>query len=92
MTEKAVLVRVTGRVTGVCFRFCALDRSQSLPSLSGYVRNVGHGEVEVFVQGNADEVDAMVTWLGHGPPSARVDAIAVNEAARDPAGQGFSIR
>jgi len=92
MARKAVRVKVSGRVTGVCFRFCALDRSRTLPSLAGHVRNLGHGEVEAFVQGEESEVDAMVTWLGHGPPGARVDAIEVVPTTPDPARRGFEIR
>ncbi len=92
MARKAVRVKISGRVTGVCFRFCALDRSRTLPSLAGHVRNLGHGEVEAFIQGEEQEVEAMVAWLGHGPPAARVDAVEVAPAALDPACRGFEIR
>lgn len=92
MARKALKVKVSGRVTGVCFRFCALDRSRTMPSLVGYVRNLGHGEVEAFIQGEEHEVEAMVGWLGHGPPVARVDAIEVAPAALDPACRRFEIR
>ena len=73
-------VRVAGRVQGVFFRASCAREARSL-ALSGWVRNVSDGSVEVVVEGQDAAVEAMTAWCRHGPPHARVDAVdAVSEA------------
>ena len=76
--KTAYRVRIKGRVTGVGFRYSALDKSEELPSLQGYVRNVGHGEVEALIQGEVRDVESMLAWLHEGPPFGRVDSVELN--------------
>ncbi|MBN1864177.1 MAG: acylphosphatase [Victivallales bacterium] len=83
MDRVAYLVRVKGRVTGVGFRYSALHRSESLASLSGYIRNSGYAEVETLVQGDRQDVEQMLLWLRKGPPLARVDDISMSECPFD---------
>lgn len=71
-SAKAYRVRISGRVTGVGFRWSALDEARRLPGLLGWIRNVDHGEVEALVAGSPGEVAAMLGWLHHGPPGAAV--------------------
>lgn len=76
---KCFKVEIRGRVTGVGFRFSALDRAETLPSLRGYVRNVGSGMVEALVCGEERDVAEMLEWLKHGPRFARVDSFSATE-------------
>ena len=69
---------IEGRVTGVCFRWAALDYAKDLSSLHGYIRNVSYDKVEAVVQGSETHVELMLNWLRHGPSSARVDNIQIN--------------
>ena len=71
-------VMVEGRVTGVAFRWSALDYAKGLSSLRGYVRNASYSEVEAVIQGSETDVKSMLNWLRHGPSSARVDNIQIN--------------
>ncbi|HPN83815.1 MAG TPA: acylphosphatase [Victivallales bacterium] len=73
MKKKAFLINIRGRVTGVGFRWATLDKSEDFSTISGYVRNLARGEVEVFIQGEEGEVDAMADWLKSGPPLAVVE-------------------
>ena len=68
-------VRVTGRVQGVGFR-AATVRQAHLAGITGWVRNAADGSVEVLIQGNAEQVDRMLSWLHRGPPAARVDEVS----------------
>ncbi|MGH8509692.1 MAG: acylphosphatase [Gammaproteobacteria bacterium] len=62
---------VSGRVQGVYFR--VHTRAQALQlGLSGWVRNVPTGQVEVLACGPAVEVEKLVAWLWQGPREARV--------------------
>ena len=66
--------RVSGRVQGVGFRFAASAEAQRL-GITGWVRNVGNGEVEAFACGGSDALQAFERWLWQGPPAARVTAV-----------------
>ena len=72
MARIARLVVVSGRVTGVGFRYATVLAVRRYPVLTGYVRNADRTTVECLLQGDADDVEAMVTWLRRGPPGARV--------------------
>ncbi len=91
MTEiQAFTGRVRGRVQGVCFRAetCKLARQLGL---TGWVRNCHDGDVELLLAGTAPMLEQMRSWLQHGPPRARVDAVDLR-ACDDPGLTGFDIR
>ncbi|HBM15399.1 MAG TPA: acylphosphatase [Lentisphaeria bacterium] len=75
---EAYLVKITGRVTGVGFRYCTRDFVGQFSEVRGYVRNVASGEVEVLLQGKKEHLDVILAWLAHGPSYARVDEIKIN--------------
>lgn len=72
MKMKRVRVVVTGRVQGVGFRYFACERARDL-QLTGYVRNLRNGGVEVVAEGEEGALEAMVVGLKNGPVSARVE-------------------
>jgi acylphosphatase len=41
--------------------------------LSGWVRNLPGGTVELWAEGSKAALDDFLLWLRHGPPGARVD-------------------
>jgi acylphosphatase len=43
--------------------------------LSGWVRNLPQGDVEVLAEGPEEKLDEFLQWLRHGPPGARVDYV-----------------
>src|SRR5262245_5170422 len=57
------LVRYSGHVQGVGFRYATQRLAEGLP-VAGYVRNLPDGDVEVVVEGDAEQVDALLTALG----------------------------
>ena len=77
---RAVQVRVTGRVQGVAFRWHTEERAREL-GVRGWVRNEVDGSVLLHAEGDDDAVDALVAWCHHGPPSARVEHVAVRDDA-----------
>jgi acylphosphatase len=81
---------VSGRVQGVSFRVHTRARALAL-GLCGHARNLDDGRVEVLAGGDADAIERLADWLRHGPPLARVDAVA-REVAEIPARlEGFSV-
>ena len=78
---KAIQARVSGRVQGVSFRWCTEERARSL-GVVGWVRNEPDGSVLVHAEGDDHAVDALVAWCRTGPSAARVQHVAVRDAAR----------
>jgi acylphosphatase len=75
-------VRVRGAVQGVGFRHATARQAHAL-RIRGYVANLDDGSVEAVIQGAANQVDRMLSWLRHGPPSARVTEVVSEERHTD---------
>ena len=69
---------VSGRVQGVFFR-AETQRAAKALKLTGWVRNLEDGGVEVLIEGEDAPVDKMIAWCKTGPPAARVDRLDVIE-------------
>jgi acylphosphatase len=65
---------VSGRVHGVFFRAYVESRAGAL-NLTGYVRNLSDGRVEVRVEGEREQLEKLVHYLEVGPPTARVNKV-----------------
>jgi acylphosphatase len=66
--------RVSGRVQGVGFRWWTRSLATRL-GLSGSVRNLPDGSVEVHARGSDDGLRALRAELAEGPSGARVDHV-----------------
>ena len=69
--KKAINCFVSGRVQGVGFRM-ATNRQSKLLGLTGWVKNLDDGRVEVYACGEANLLVQLHKWLVHGPSIARV--------------------
>jgi acylphosphatase len=78
MSDKKSSVRivVAGAVQGVFFRRFAKENALRL-GLSGYVRNLANGNVEIVVEGTAEAVERMIALCRKGPERAHVKSVAV---------------
>jgi len=81
---------ISGRVQGVFFRAWTKERADQL-GVTGWVRNCADGSVEALLEGNEPAVRKLVEQLHHGPPSAQVTQVVVEEAAPQENGQ-FEVR
>ena len=75
---RRVSVIVTGRVQGVSFRASTVREARA-HGLTGWVRNLADGSVELEAQGDDARVAALVAWCAHGPPAARVTGVTVED-------------
>jgi DNA ligase D-like protein (predicted 3'-phosphoesterase) len=87
---KGVRVSVSGGVQGVGFRYLTVERAAELGVL-GWVRNEDDGSVLVHAEGPDEAVDALVEWLGEGPPGAAVSEVAV-EKGKVEGHEQFAVR
>jgi len=69
---------VNGRVQGVAFRASTVEQARE-HGLTGWVRNLADGSVELEAQGDEVRVQALLAWCAHGPPAARVTNVTVEE-------------
>lgn len=89
MTDSRRLL-ISGRVQGVFFRDWTQARARAL-GVSGWVRNLSDGLVEVQAEGPPEMLDALERACRDGPPGARVDEVASRPVEAE-GGQGFSVR
>jgi acylphosphatase len=68
---------IFGRVQGVGFRWFAIERA-SLEGITGWVRNLPDGEVEVVAEGEAEAMERFERSVRQGPGHARVDDVTID--------------
>jgi acylphosphatase len=73
---------IEGRVQGVGYRYSFAEAASAL-GLAGWVCNLRNGTVEACVHGDAEAIDAIVTWAKRGPPAARVERVNIVESDED---------
>jgi acylphosphatase len=71
---KQVRYTVHGEVQMVGYRFFTIRQAKKY-SITGYVRNLVDGTVEVVAQGTPEQLTSFAAALKQGPPSGRVDHI-----------------
>ncbi len=92
MSELASLQAIVyGHVQGVFFRAFASGQAREL-GLTGYVRNLPRGSVEVKAEGERSRLEELIDRLKTGPPGARVEKVATNWSEYTGSYPGFSIR
>lgn len=82
---------ITGYVQGVFFRAGTREVANSL-SLSGWVRNLRDGRVEVQAEGEMEDLQRLIEWSKKGPRGARVSDVKVEYGDFTGAFDGFKIR
>jgi acylphosphatase len=84
------MYRVRGRVQGVGFRFF-VEQSAKAIEISGWVRNLDDGSVEVYAAGSAEQLSDLAGRLWQGPRWAEVRGVEEAEAPFEDH-RGFSVR
>jgi len=82
---------VSGRVQGVGFRYFTEDQAR-LEGLSGHVRNLPDGRVEIVAEGDSEAVERFERAVRRGPPGARVERCETTDIEPTRRTSGFSIR
>ncbi len=79
MADARVHLLISGRVQGVAYRAHTEAKANSL-GLTGWVRNLPAGQVEVVAEGPEEKLEELIAWCRVGPPAARVKDVDVNRA------------
>ncbi len=68
---------VRGTVQGVGFRYFTMRQAQKL-GVTGYVRNLSNGDVEVLAEGDQETLHALLGAVKRGPLGAYVQDVNVD--------------
>ena len=85
---KTYRAQVFGIVQGVGFRYHTARMAEK-SGLCGRATNLADGSVEVLVQGEPEAVQQLLAWLAHGPRTACVKRLEVEEYATAESFDGF---
>ena len=89
MSRIAKHVIFKGRVQGVGFRYTA-HRSACRFGLTGFVRNLGDGSVEMLIQGAAEDLDECLADI-RDSFEGYIRETQINEVPEDTRYKGFMI-
>jgi acylphosphatase len=81
---------VLGRVQGVAFRHYTVREAEKW-GISGTVRNLDNGAVEVYAQGDEPAIAQFELFLHTGPRSAKVEKVEREVLENAKIFQGFDI-
>jgi len=81
---------VKGTVQGVFFRRYTQQKANEL-KITGWVRNTDDDCVEIFAQGEENNLEAFIDWCRKGPPKADVEDIEIREEKNDERLTRFSV-
>jgi acylphosphatase len=81
---------ISGWVQGVCFRHYTVREAEKL-GISGTVKNLANGDVEVFAQGDEANIRQFEAFLHMGPRSARVERVEREVFEQNEVFRGFDI-
>lgn len=76
MSRTCVHGYVEGKVQGVYYRQSTQEQAEAL-DVSGWVRNLEDGRVEVLMEGDTQAVAQLSRWLEQGPAEAMVTQVTL---------------
>ncbi len=76
--KKSIRLNINGSIQPVFFNRFIKENADKL-GLKGYVRNVGDGNAEIFIEGNSDSVEAMIPICKKGPQHSMIRNIQEKE-------------
>ena len=82
---------INGQVQGVGYRISARNVAEGL-GLTGWVRNIADGRVEITAEGDIELLEQLVTWAKQGPRYAKVDDVELKQLSATGKFKGFFIR
>ena len=76
MEKLSFLAKISGVVQGVGYRYFVYREAEPL-NLTGYVKNLTDGNVEVFAEGLKEDLNKLLIALRLGPSFSQVDDVKV---------------
>ena len=91
MVLKRIHISVNGRVQGVFFR--QSTRVMAIKNnVTGWVRNLDDGRVEIVAEGEESNINALADWCKTGPANSRVDEFELLDESPTKDFENFEVR
>jgi len=74
--KKSVRLYINGIVQGVFFRMFVKENAERY-NVKGFVRNLEDKRIEVFLEGNADDVNKMIELCKKGPKHSKIKDVKI---------------
>jgi len=74
--KKSVRVYIEGNVQGVFFRGFVKENAERY-GVKGFVRNLEDGRVEIFLEGNSEEVNKVMELCKKGPKHSMIRKVEI---------------
>ena len=74
--KKSVRLYVEGTVQGVFFRSFIKENAERY-NIKGFIRNLEDGRIEIFLEGNSDDVNKMIELSKKGPKHSQIKRVAI---------------
>lgn len=72
--KKSIRLYITGVVQGIFFRNFVKENAERY-NVKGFVRNLEDGRIEVFLEGNMDDVKKMIEICKTGPKHSKIEKV-----------------
>ena len=76
--KKSVRLYIKGTVQGIFFRQFIKENAER-HNVKGFVRNLEDGRVEVFAEGDIENVEKMIELCKQGPKHSRIENVEIKE-------------
>ena len=76
--KKSVRLYIKGTVQGVFFRQFIKENAERY-NVKGFVRNLEDGRVEVFAEGNQEDVEKMIELCKQGQKHSKIEDVEIKE-------------
>ncbi len=74
--KKSVRLYITGTVQGIFFRMFVKENAERY-NVKGFVRNLEDGRIEVFAEGNVDDVNKIIELCKKGPKHSQIRNVEI---------------
>ena len=76
--KKSIRLYITGTVQGIFFRGFVKENAER-HNVKGFVRNLEDGRIEIFLEGNSEDVNKMIELCKKGPKHAQIRKVETKE-------------
>ena len=76
--KKSIRLYISGTVQGIFFRNFVKENAERY-NVKGFVRNLEDGRVEIFLEGNIDDVAKMIEVCKTGPKHSQIKNVEEKE-------------
>ncbi len=74
--KKSVRLYITGTVQGVFFRPFIKENAEKL-NVKGFTRNLEDSRVEIFIEGDSEQVNKMIELCKKGPKHSQIKKVEI---------------